>query len=128
MVVKKTESRIPEGFEPQDLGQAFVSGDYALVSYLTFRALADILVEYTPNRYLYQAIYVDGSHNRRQLSIAAATVHVPRVTPPQQPVITKILGGDVIPDENQDYEYKILVKGLSDLTNMDFGIKQLEVI
>jgi peptidoglycan hydrolase-like protein with peptidoglycan-binding domain len=35
MTVRKTESRLPAGFSANDLGQAVVSGKYALVSYLT---------------------------------------------------------------------------------------------
>ncbi len=35
MTVRKTEARIPEGMQASDLGQAFSSGNYSLVSYLT---------------------------------------------------------------------------------------------
>ena len=58
------------------------------------RAYVDTLDGRSTNRYFYRAAYVDGTHNRSQLSLASPPVWLPNVVPPRAPVITKVLGGD----------------------------------
>lgn len=46
MGVRNTESRIPEGFTADDLGQAHMSGNYAIVSYLTSPVAQETSINY----------------------------------------------------------------------------------
>lgn len=58
------------------------------------RIYIDTLDGRSTNRYFYSALYVDGAHNRSDMSLASPPVYLPDVVPPRAPVITKVLGGD----------------------------------
>lgn len=58
------------------------------------RIYIDTLDGRSTNRYFYRAAYVDGAHNRSELSLSSPPVYLPNVVPTRSPVITKVVGGD----------------------------------
>ena len=57
-------------------------------------AYLDTLDGRATNRYFYRVAYVDGAHNRSELSISSPPVWLPNVMPPRAPVVTKVQGGE----------------------------------
>jgi hypothetical protein len=61
----------------------------------TLRAYIDTLDGHAAeNRYFYRATYVDGAHNRSELSLSTVPIWLRDVVPPRTPVMTKVIGGD----------------------------------
>jgi hypothetical protein len=58
------------------------------------RACVDTLDGRATNRYFYRAAYVDGAHNRSQLSLSSPPIWLPDIFPPTAPRLLKVLGGD----------------------------------
>ena len=56
--------------------------------------LKDTLDGKSRNRYFYRSAFVDRVQNKSGLSRATPPIYLPKVTPPQTPVVTKVLGGD----------------------------------
>lgn len=60
----------------------------------TLCAYVDTLDGRGSNRYFYRACYEDGAHNQSQLSLSGPPVYLPKINPPNSPVLTTIRGGE----------------------------------
>src|SRR4029453_8396761 len=58
------------------------------------RASMDTLGGRSTNRYFYRAIYMDGANNRSDLSLSEPPVYLPRVVPPDPPLVQLALAGE----------------------------------
>jgi len=83
--------------DPNDAGNANRLGPDNpddLVLDMNQRAFIDTLDGRSTNHYFYRSAFVDGAHNLGPLGLSSPPVYLPKMLPPNRPVLTKIRGGE----------------------------------
>jgi hypothetical protein len=83
--------------DPDDPANADRRGPESPDNYVpdpNLRAYVATLDGRSTNRYFFRAQYVDGAHNRSELSLSGPPVWLKKVVPPRAPVWINVLGGD----------------------------------